>query len=257
MENYKILRQGNLIPATLTLELLKKSSFKPVSELSEEESLFVLSQDCDIVHLRVDEEPYIEFLLCHKIEKQDGNLLNGKNPRRLHLIESGSIYEFYIINRVMIQKSELDNFNFESLESFNEDNIRIIKKWVARRYTRSAFPDNFNRRLFSSNKYKKIASKQISEQISHVFFEVEDTELPDNQNYNLNVLIVSDAKGQDKDDIEDAYYEAFSVTGIELNIRIVTEDQVPLSMLRKYKRWEKDSYSLSGQAAPLDEIDTI
>lgn len=256
MENYKILRQGNLISVGL-IELLKKASFKPSRKFLENEYCMVLSQDCDIVHPKVEEEPFIEFLICHKIEKQDGNLLNGKNPRHLHIIESDYIYEFYIIDRVMILKSELDDFDFGELTSFNDDNIRIIKKWVARRYTRSAFPDNFNKRLFSSKKYNKIASKQISEQISHVFFEVEDTELPDDQKYHLNVLIVSDAKGQDKDDIEDAYYEVFSVSGIELNIRIVTEDQVPLSMLRKYKRWEKDSYSLSGQAAPLDEIDTI
>ena len=257
MGTYKDLRQGDLIPAK---QLLSVDGIIALTKLDSTTAKYcaLLSQDCDIVHEKLEEEPLLEFIICSSVIQNDGNLKNGKNPRRLQLIHNDLTLTFFIHDRFFIKKEICSSLNFTEADRLEEDNIRILKKWVGHRYTRSAFPDEFNKRLASSKNFSKIASKEISEQISHIFFDVEDKELISEEIYHLNVLIVTEANENKKSEIEDKYFEALDVNGVEVKIHAVSEDEVPLSMLRKYKRWEKDSYSLKGEvAAPLDEIDSL
>lgn len=256
MKGYKDLRQGDLISSEVFHGISDKICLLEL-KTSCELYFVLLSQDCDIVHNEIAEEPFLEFIVCSSVENCNGNLKNGKNPRKLQLIDKDKILEFLIHDRVFVKKSKCSGLDFNCTECLDEDNIRILKKWVAKRYTRSAFPDEFNNRIYSSKKFSKIASKEISEHISHVFFDVEDVELIAGQNYHLNVLIVTEADENIREKIDDAYTDALDVEGVELQLRVVTEDEVTLSMLRTYKRWEKDSYSLHGEDAPLDEIDTF
>ena len=53
---------------------------------------------CDIMHASTD-EPYIEFILCHPVKTPEGNNLNGKNPRILHIQNEGQVLEFFIHDR--------------------------------------------------------------------------------------------------------------------------------------------------------------
>ncbi len=256
MGTYKDLRQGDLIPAKHLLLADEVISLNKIDSVTAEYCV-LLSQDCDIVHEKLEEEPILEFIVCTSNLQNDGNLRNGKNPRRLQLNHNDLTLTFFIHDRFFIKKDICSSLNFTEVDRLEEDNIRILKKWIGHRYTRSAFPDEFNRRISKSKKASKIASKEISEQISHIFFDVEDKELLPEQDYNLNVLIVTEADEDKKAEIEDKYFEALNVNGVKVNIHVVSEDDVPLSMLRKYKRWEKDSYSLNGEAAPLDEIDSL
>jgi hypothetical protein len=80
-------------------------------------------------------------------------------------------------------------------------------------------------------KYAGIASKQISEHVGSVFFEVEDKELNGDKTYELHVLVVADT--DDKDicgKIENAYITAFSAEGIRLQLPVVTEEDVTLAV---------------------------
>lgn len=129
---------------------------------------------------------------------------------------------------------------------------------VGNRYTRAAFPDEFNMRL-SKAKVSKITDKAVSTKVSHIFFEVEDKELSKCEDYHLNVMVVTDTTGDEKDKIEDAYFEVFDeIEGVKTNLRVVTEDEVTLNDLHNYKRWNWDSISYSkNQSLPVDEIDKI
>ena len=204
--------------------------------LSEKSFCVVVSQDCDIVHKETEEEPFIEFIIGKFSE--DKSCKNGKNPRKLHLENNGQILEFIIHNRFFVKKDSLVGFKVSDvLFELSRDNKKILKKWLGNRYTRAAFPDEFNTRLAKA-KVSKLTEKGISSRVSHIFFEVEDRELSSEEIYQLNVMVVVDNSGDvDKNDIEDAYFEAFdNIEGIESNLRVVTEDEITLKDLHNYKR---------------------
>lgn len=259
MKTLNDLRQCDVFDNTVLKGLQK---LKPVNlnvALSERSFCVVITQDCDIVHTPPEEEPFIEFIIGNLSE--DRSCKNGKNPRKLHLENNGQILEFTIHNRFFVKKESLASFEFsDTLFEITADNTKVLRKWLGSRYTRAAFPDEFNARLAKA-KVSKLTEKGISSRISHIFFEVEDRELLSEEIYQLNVMVVVDNSDDvNKNDIEDAYFEVFEhIEGIETNLRVVTEDEVTLKDLQNYKRWYKDSISFSkkNQSLPIEEIDKL
>ena len=259
MKTLNDLRQCDVFDNSVLKGLQK---LKPVNlnvALSERSFCVVITQDCDIIHTPPEEEPFIEFIIGNLSE--DRSCKNGKNPRKLHLENNGQILEFIIHNRFFIKKESLASFEFsDTLFEITADNTKVLRKWLGNRYTRAAFPDEFNKRLKNA-KVEKITEKGISSRVSHIFFEVEDRELLSEEIYQLNVMVVVDNSDDvNKNDIEDAYFEVFEhIEGIETNLRVVTEDEVTLKDLQNYKRWDKDSISFSkkNQSLPIEEIDKL
>ena len=112
--------------------------------------LILISQDCDIVHKRYEVEPFIEFLVANRIEATSKNkgLQWGKHPRRFQfsVLQQGgnSLFEIDINDRYRAPRQIL-------LAGLPEQRLdakltEAIGRWVAKRYTRAAFPDEFNRR---------------------------------------------------------------------------------------------------------------
>ena len=237
-------------------------NLNPVNlDVSYRENLFctVITQDCDIVHQKQEEEPFVEFIIGDLT--QDKSCKNGKNPRKLHIENGEELFEFNIHNRFFVKKKLLTGFDFpDVLYRLTDDNKKILKKWLGNRYIRAAFPDNFNKRLFNT-KINKFIEKSISAKVSHIFFEVEDRELQDNEIYKLNVMVVADTENnEEKEKIEDAYLNFFDgIEGIDNTLKVVTEDEVTLKDLRNYKRWDKDSISFSkqNQSFPVEAIDQV
>ena len=259
MKTLNDLRQCDVFDNTVLKGLQK---LKPVNlnvALSEKSFCVVITQDCDIVHTPPEEEPFIEFIIGNLSE--DRSCKNGKNPRKLQLENNGQILEFIIHNRFFVEKESLASFEFsDTLFEITADNTKVLKKWLGSRYTRAAFPDEFYARLAKA-KVSKLTEKGISSRVSHIFFEVEDRELPSEEIYQLNVMVVVDNSDDvNKNDIEDAYFEVFEhIEGIETNLRVVTEDEVTLKDLQNYKRWDKYSISFSkkNQSLPIEEIDKL
>lgn len=259
MKTLNDLRQCDVFDNSVLNSLQSLSPVNLNVALSEKSFCVVITQDCDIVHSPPEEEPFIEFIIGNLSE--DRSCKNGKNPRKLHLENNGQILEFIIHNRFFVKKESLVGFEFSDLLfELTPDNTKILKKWLGSRYTRAAFPDEFNKRLKNA-KVEKITEKGISSKVSHIFFEVEDRELPSEEIYQLNVMVVVDNSDEvNKNDIEDAYFEVFEhIEGIETNLRVVSENEVTLKDLQNYKRWDKDSISFSkkNQSLPIEEIDKL
>ena len=242
--------------------LIRLQNLSPVNlDISYHENSFctVITQDCDIVHQKQEEEPFVEFIIGNLT--QDKSCKNGKNPRKLHLENDEQLFEFNIHNRFFVKKVLLSGFDFpDVLYKLTNDNKKILKKWLGNRYTRAAFPDEFNKRLFNT-RISKFIEKSISAKVSHIFFEVEDRELQNNEIYELNIMVVVDTENNnEKEKIEDAYAEFFdAIEGINNTLRVVTENEITLKDLRNYKRWDKDSISFSkqNQSFPVEAIDQI
>lgn len=89
-----------------------------------------------------------------------------------------------------MKKESLDGFDFQNtFFELTGDNKKILKKWLGNRYTRAAFPDEFNMRL-SKAKVSKITEKIISTKVSHIFFEVEDEELSEDEKIINNYVLL-------------------------------------------------------------------
>lgn len=254
------IRQCDVYDNSILKRLQKLNPVSLNTDCSDESFCVVITQDCDIVHPKIEEEPFVEFITGNL--STDRSCKNTKNPRKLHLENNGEIFEFIVHNRFFVKKESLAEFDFgEVLYKLTEDNKKILKKWLGNRYTRAAFPDAFNSRLSKANN-KKILEKPISSHVSHIFFDVEDCELSEEQNYNLNIMIVidDDISGDERDRIEENYLDFFeSIEGIEFNLRVVTEEEVTLQDLKKYRRWDKDfiSFSKKNQSLPIEEIDKV
>ncbi|MDD3179479.1 MAG: hypothetical protein PHQ04_03925 [Opitutaceae bacterium] len=81
----------------------------------------------------------------------NGNLTHGKNPRRLHVPavvgNSTVVLEAWVFHRFCFPRQVLEGFAPAAECAVPPEEIRTLIEWVARRYTRSAFPDEFNRRI--------------------------------------------------------------------------------------------------------------
>jgi hypothetical protein len=191
-------RQGAVLTseAVAALQLSRKDGKNSVA--------VVISHDCDCAQLPTG-EPATEIILGRRIDAVNGTYAFGKNTRRLHLpFSAGSqtrIIELEFADRVFVPKEVADA---ASLSDFSPDETirlaaperHILKRWLAARYNRSAFPDEFDRRLNDERVAEGLAKafKETGEHIPAVFFDVDRGEEltrdgPDDL-YGLFILIV-------------------------------------------------------------------
>lgn len=260
MNNRLSIRQGSFFTGK-NAEGIQKHCIdaKPDSNHASEEIIIVaLSQDCDIVREKT-QEPFIEFISGTKISVSNGNYLNGKNPRVLDIRIEQLDYEFSIHDKFRVKKENLENLYLPEPEKLDQKNLDILRKWVSKRYTRAAFPDNFNGRLGKNKAYTKLAKSNISQDVREVFIFVEESELDEKTSYKPRILVViPENLNKDKQEkIEAAYENAFTGNGIDPDIQLVTENDVTLADLRTYKRWDMDYYSSEGAETPPEGIDIL
>lgn len=261
MKTLNDIRQCDIFNNAVLKHLMNYDPVKLDVSYSDDSFCVVITQDCDIVHTKTEDEPFVEFIIGDPTS--DKSCKNGKNPRKLHLENNEKTFEFIVHNRFFVKKEKLSDYKFtdsNELGILTAENKKILKKWLGNRYIRAAFPDEFNKRLSKTNINKKLLDKTISSKVSHIFFEVEDRELSEKETYTLNVMVVVDASDSEKIQIEEAYDHCFAdIKGIESFVRVVTEDEVTLKDLRNYKRWDKDSISFSktNQSSPVEVIDQV
>ena len=116
----------------------------------------LISHDCDIVHSDAANEPAVEWLHVRQITKRDGRFLYGKNPRRLHFEHEGRCYEATGHWRFTTPRAILVEFSAGSIPALSKKLTGQLAAWIAKRYDRAAFPDEFNKRV--GNKRVEIAN---------------------------------------------------------------------------------------------------
>jgi hypothetical protein len=182
-------RQGSIIGRNLISTVT--DALPASSPIPEDSLLILISQDCDIVHNRYDVEPFIEFLVATRIDASGKNkgLQWGKHPRRFQFTvpqQGGdSLFEIDINDRYRAPRQIL-------LAGLPEQRLdakltEAIGRWVAKRYTRAAFPDEFNRRTAAArDSLADLFKKQGDLILSiHIRVEPEDTELPEGEDYQI------------------------------------------------------------------------
>ena len=254
-------RQGILINDKSSISSLTKNSYSHKSSDSPlPEFLIVISQDCDIFHHNLLDEPYIDFIKGY-FQEEDGNLLYGKNPRRLQIKYDKKTIGFFIHDVFCVNKDEFEKINPKHASmNLRKEDIKQIVNWVSKRYVRAAFPDEFNNRLSKAKQVDKAGRNPLMGEVSLIYIDLPDEELKPEQDYEVTMVIGirhrSDQEINTK--VEDLFYDAFNVPGIKAEIEVYDEYDITYETISTYKRFDLDYRSVSGNpdvAAPVSGID--
>jgi len=255
-------RQGDIIDQKSAIQtLLKKSSDYKFHDLAIPEMLIIISHDCDILHKKVEDEPYIDLLIGNFDEK-DGNLFYAKNPRRLQIEHDKKIIGFIIHNILHIKKEDFEKINPKhSTMVLDKKSVKRIANWVSTRYVRAAFPDEFVNRL-KAKQLEKTSKNPLMDKVSLIYVDVPDTELRPEQEY-MVTMIIGVQHGSDQEiisQVEDLFYHSFNTPGIKATVEAHDEYDITYEIISTYKRFNWDYRSLPENpnvAAPASHIDVV
>lgn len=225
----------------------------------------VITHDCDIPN---DKEKFVELLTGNNIDQANSNYTAAKNIRLLHIrydcIETSQ--EFIIeLDRSLVR---VDKNEFSSLAVQNEnfqlssDEKTMLKQWLAARYSRPAFPDEFQSR-FNKKKFEKIMIKEfkpVNNYLVGVFFELGDerySELSPGSPYNLIIYIVYDtvqgSEAREKAEncavnLKEKFYESFGCLDTAEDIQLenclaIADINFSLADMRRTDQWRLDYLS--------------
>lgn len=233
--------------------------------------VIVASHDCDLAQAP-EGEPVAEVVIGKVVPDRDGNCTHAKNARKLHLEFSGASViwgEFEAAAKVPVDKLALNRFAPRPDAKLTAESHTIFQMWLASRYRRSAFPDEFERRLTSKEfkLHERIAKavKPHGELIAGVFFDVDEgneshRDGPEDT-YLLDITILHPADPnfdaaeaaaiKAAQDIEKAFQEKlFEPTKQWLNIELrscepVSESVLTYQQFKLLKRWRLEHLSLA------------
>ena len=230
----------------------------------------VISHDCDLAQLP-DTEPDAEIIVGHQITEVDGNFTYAKNARRLHLTFSGGderlAADLVAARKMPVKKIQLAGYMpVETVRLTVAEHI-ILQRWLAARYRRSAFPDEFDRRLEKTGLRDRLGKtlKSFGALISAIFFDVDQGEDVDRSGsddpYELGVYLLFSTETDP--DAAEAAAEAAKLaittafrekclsgkTGawsdIELiECEVISDHAMTVRQAESFKRWSADHISL-------------
>jgi len=145
--------------------------------------VLVISHDCDLAQ-GSEVEPDVEVIVGCTIEDLDGNYTHGKNSRRLQIrFEGVSPFpaQFDAMDKQIVHKADLFPFTPEVDSALTADARKTLQQWLASRYRRSAFSNEFEMRMKAkecgrlAEKIDKLL-KPHGDLITGIFFDVDDGE---------------------------------------------------------------------------------
>lgn len=226
--------------------------------------LVAVTQDCDLVQ-ELDIEPFVEFIACRESEAVEPLYRYGRNPRLLHLQAVGEDgpgpwLHVSIHNRFRVGKETLIGITVDEELRLGPDDARLLSRWIAKRYTRSAFPDAFNVRLDAvGGRLERLYKSLEGEIVTGVFLEVADDENVDDVPYEIAVRITARIEAWENEVTRAAlsrFEERLStilddcpgVIVADDDIQILPEDDLTLADLRRFRRLDRDYRSLPERA---------
>lgn len=258
-------RQGHLLPIKAVVELGLHDA-----EGAELCLALVITHDCDLAN--TTSEPSVEVIVGSQVSELRGEYTNGKNIRKLHLeFQHGKALvpgEFLATAKATVAKSALFGFQPRSDFCLEARQGRILQNWLAARYRRASFADEFERRLADSGlkeRLGKILGKS-GETIRAIYFDVDNGEViarkEDDDLYVLDIFILHttedpdaayEAASQVKMHIEQEFERRLYVKGrgwkqIELrDCTVLSDEAMTVKQAQELKQWRMDHVSLRGE----------
>jgi len=231
------------------------NAFEPsLKNINAKSILIVITQDCDIVQPDFEKEPYVEILLASPVSgATNGNCLYGKNPRLIQFHVGERCFEASCHDRARMDRRILATCSPCEIHCVDEDHILMLRQWLAKRYTRPAFPDQLNRRV-NAKPYGP-AIRKILEQRGHLFQQIflsctpRDEELLDGTPYQLAIWPTMSLEDHEDDDLRAEAIQA--TTDLEASLtkcqgiviaqcQVRHQGQVTLDDLYFFSEWDFD-----------------
>ncbi len=246
-------RQGSVLPA----EQAERVAAPRFADWGKGDCAVLLSQECDVVHGSYEVEPNVELIRAKIATTEDAVVRHGRNPRRLQLEASaGSLLNLSVHDRWVVARSELESHPPDPSLSVDGESLHILVEWIAKRYTRPAFPDAFNERRAGSTKKIEKALKKNGRQITVIFLAISpNEECSDDEDYQvaLRVTAAKDTLAEKSVELElvrttKQIADALDACdGIEVvDHALVSEAAFTLADLQYFQRWDWDYRSHSG-----------
>jgi hypothetical protein len=187
--------------SVLSDDLRSKISWRHGADPNVAESLaIVVSHPCDILCDELHREPVVETILGRIVETRADNYLFGRNPRVLQLdirrgAHKGRVLELRASDRGDLPRELLAGRSPEAVDLLSPSDIKAIVAWLARRQIRTAFPDEFIRRLEGKRKQIHKIQKRAGDRLAGIYIRVvNDDELTEDDDYLVVLYTVAASK---------------------------------------------------------------
>jgi hypothetical protein len=258
-------RQGTVLPDDAA------AHFGLISHEGPERTIVVvISHDCDIA-CGSDREPVVEVVVGRQIDKLGADT-NAKTARRLHLAfrrEGKEVpVELEVTAKTAVPKDQLLAFAPRPDLDLDPETLVTLQHWLAARYHRAAFAEEFERRLKDKPaRLDRKLAKAMEEAASHilaVLFDVDGGEELERQGpedaYELRITVLYDSSQDEPaayeaaqkaaDAVEREFEAALKTEGKWRDIRLLacepaSDRAITVADSRLLKRWRLDYMSLA------------
>lgn len=257
-------RQGSIISRELVAPL--EHVLGLLEALPQECVIILISQDCDVLNECYETEPFVEFLIAipKSNEVEDKGLLYGKHPRNLQVKLSRSqdelqLLEINIHNRCRVRREVL--LSGLPAGQLDSDHTDVIARCVAKKYTRPAFPDEFNIRCKDAGKKLAKLFKKKGDLLTGLFIRLDpdDAELPAEDDYRVmlfatctqTVWLDSKSKTDAISLVEQVRTALNECQGLVVDdASLVPENRFSLEDIRNTDRWDYDYLTYRSEPDP-------
>jgi hypothetical protein len=270
-------RQGSV----LTVEAAAALSLAHATD-PENTCIVVASHDCDLANANLAAEPSAEVIVGRRVSAANKSLIRTKSPRTLHLeIEregAAVAIELAATSKVLVPKNQLADWDPDPRYRLGQIGLDTLRHWLAIRYKRAAFPDEFDRRMHDVTKLADRLDRivrAIDPIISGIYFRLDTLEErnPEDQTPYLLEIFLAYEPGRDPElsgdraaDAAESIRDSFKKkcfdekentwTHIRLvEITPVSEDDITVSQAKQLQQWRLEHFSLrsdTGSAIPFD-----
>jgi hypothetical protein len=267
-------RQGSILDQKVLWEVAPGS---PAS-FQKFDIAVVVSHDCDIA-ADPPIEPGVEAIPGTFPPEKDGSLTHAKAARKLHLAltepseNRQRFAEFTAGDKFQIPKAKLVNHAPSSKYVISAKDIEILRRWLAARYRRQAFPDAFEKRFDRVEDRLKDILKKSSSHLRAVLFDLDDEKLAQSacseEPYSLGIYLVHTSdpnpseslkaaeatKAKIEKAFQDRYMQAGQWTGIELAYcDVISDNALTYLQYLQLAEWRLEGLSLrSDPVGPMTE----
>lgn len=238
-------QQGTIVPASRLLKKLPDGS--PVED---SDFAMIVSQSCDLVHHDLNQEPYAMILVLKSASSGSSEFMHGRNPRRLHFQTSENCwFEAQARNQTTISRKILATKEIGEEIKLSPVVLRIILEWLAKRFTRIAFPDDFNAALAPKSK----ALGKLLKKHHHLFSEIlinvfPFTDLNQGERYQVACYLLMKAETHDNQDhltearaVADNLERLFEECNIIVEVcTTVSENDMSIAEFNQLLNWDYD-----------------
>lgn len=232
-------------------------------DIGSDDLLLIVTQTCDLVN-DVEKEPFFEVARLHPLAREPSNdYMHGKNNRRLDLLlnveGTDRYYSILAYERFFARHELLKEIRPYSV--VQEDlKVNLLVKWITSRYNRAAFPDAFDRRWKSRRKQIETILKQLLF-VQDLYIRLDPfTEIVEDREYTVSVLLLMDAVNYD-DPVTYTRYDQLrkkletqfgGCPGIHVEaIEMRSNAEISVKELQTFARWD---YSYLSYRDPLNHV---